>query len=1400
MSATTTVRIFISSPADVRPERLLAERIVARLAREFAPHFALEAILWEREPLVATRHFQDSENIPEPRAADVVVVILWSTLGRPLPHDRFRGAISARVVTGTEWEFEDALQAARDTGKPDLLFYKKTESVTISLDDDAALERRREQKRLVDDFVVRWFSSPADGSASAAYSEFATTQEFEERLYDHLRKLLQRRAGSGDESLVARWHRDPFRGLLSFEYEHAPLFFGRTRARNEVREVLALRAAEGTAFVLVLGASGSGKSSLVKAGILPDLMLPGMVGDVVLCRYAVLRPSDDPDPVSALAAAIASDTALSELKNLRFTPDTIAAALRSGPLATQLALGPGLARALHAAGLPETAQARLIVVVDQLEEIFTASSSGAIAAAAFVSALDALARSGRAWVIATMRSDFFDRLEALPQLAELAGAPARYLLLPPTAFEIGQMIREPAREAGLRFEVDAETGTPLDERIRQVAANREALPLLSFVLDQLWRRDNEHGLLTVKAYEELGGLEGALAYRAEQEYELLGLAAQTALPSVLRALVVIGEDGQIAAKAAPLALFADGSPERQLIEAFASPDARLFIRDAGGAEMQPRVRVAHEALLTHWRRAANYIEENRADLQVEASLTEAAARWRRGAKDRSLLLPAGLPLEEALDLLRRDADSPRPEVREFVEASESAVESGAKLRRALAISLILVLALSTIASLLALYFVQRSRNDALIAQAQFLGRDAQAAVDGGNAVLGMLLALEALPARLDRPTRPFVPQAASALQSALAQRRELVVLSGNADEVTSAAFSPDGLQIVTACADGTARVSRTRDGTLLETLERPRKDDLLSAAFSPDGKRIITGGFAGSATIWNAATGLPTLVLPGHSPLFSVAFSRDGRRIVTASIDGAAIWDARRGALLVPLEPGKPVASAAFSPDGMRVATASADRTVRVWDSRSGAPILVISGHTGEINSVAYSADGRVILTASDDKTARTWNAATGAQLLSFAHPDRLNSAGFSPDGRYIVTSSPDNNARVWDARTGDLLLILGGHEESVTDASFSSDGRRIATASDDRTARIWNAVLPAPVAVFRDTYGSVAISPDGERVAASASGTASIRLWDAKSLAALGVLGNAPHDVDGLAFSPDGGRLAAAFGDKVARVYDVAGRRTLVQLRGHKGLVASIAFSPEGSRILTASWDGTARIWDANKGGVLMLLSTPNVQLYDARFSPDASRVVTASSDGLVRVWNAKTGRTTLALEAGYQNVNSAAFSPDGARIVTASDDDTARVWDANDGEPLLMLRGHSAPVNSAAYSPDGARIVTASNDKTARVWDAQTGATLMVFRGHTGAVTQATFFPDGRRVLTGSLDGTTRIWNAETPIFHCQALIDRARATLPRSLSTAEQTREFLDNRPGPALPLYLRGAACR
>jgi WD40 repeat protein/serine/threonine protein kinase len=380
-----------------------------------------------------------------------------------------------------------------------------------------------------------------------------------------------------------------------------------------------------------------------------------------------------------------------------------------------------------------------------------------------------------------------------------------------------------------------------------------------------------------------------------------------------------------------------------------------------------------------------------------------------------------------------------------------------------------------------------------------------------------------------------------------------------------------------------------------------QEDVVTGVAFSPDGRRLASASsWPQEVRVWDAASGKLVLTLAGHTDLVTcVAFSPDGRRLASASHDHTVrVWDAATGQEVRALQ-GRTgwVQSVAFSPDGRRLASAS-DQTVRVWDAASGAEVHVLRGHTGWVQSVAFSPDGRRLASASGDKTVRVWDAASGEQVRALTgHTAAVQGVAFSPDGRRLASASHDKTVRVWDAATGQEVLALRGHTGAVFGVAFSPDGRRLASSGggwDDRKkqytgceVRVWDAATGQEVRALtghtRLVLG-VAFSPDGRRLA-SASEDGTVRVWDAASGAQVHALRGHTGPVQSVAFSPDGRRLASASGDRTVRVWDAATGQEVLALRGHTDFVLGVAFSPDGRLLASASGDKTVRVWDAASG-----------------------------------------------------------------------------------------------------------------------------------------------------------------------------------------------------------------------
>jgi WD40 repeat protein len=408
----------------------------------------------------------------------------------------------------------------------------------------------------------------------------------------------------------------------------------------------------------------------------------------------------------------------------------------------------------------------------------------------------------------------------------------------------------------------------------------------------------------------------------------------------------------------------------------------------------------------------------------------------------------------------------------------------------------------------------------------------------------------------------------------------ILTLYGHANVVRSVAFSPDGTRIVTGSDDQTAKVWDARTGTALLEL-KGHTGPVWSVALSPDGTRIVTGSEDGTAKVWDARTGTALLALKGHRTVTSsVAFSPDGTRIATS---WGKVWDARSGTPQLELKGGE--GSVAFSPDGTRIVTGTY-QTAKVWDARTGTLQMELKGHTGGVNSVAFSPDGTRIV-GGGDETAKVWDARTGTPQLELkGHTGNVWSVAFSPDGTRIVTGSLDKTAKVWDARTGSPQLELKGHTSQVTSVAFSPDGTRIVTGSHDLTAKLWDALTGTPQLALKGHTVEVSAPP----------------------------LKGYTGEVRGVAFSPDGTRIATASRDRTARVWDARTGTSELELKGHSSWVLSVAFSPDGTRIVTGSSDRTARVWDAGTGTPLLELKGHTGGVNSVAFRPDGTHIVTGA------------------------------------------------------------------------------------------------------------------------------------------------------------------------------------------
>jgi WD40 repeat protein len=1076
------LRIFISSPGDVPDERLRADLVIDKLAQDYSRFFSIDGYRWEHEPMLASGHFQDA--VEPPSKFDIVVMILWSRLGTPLPDHTgtrdYRGIDGRAPVTGTEWEYEEALQAARSHGAPDILAFRNVSPAPIDPRDVEARARSIAQLDALDAFWKRHFADR--GIFLAAYDEYRTLEEFARRLEESLRKLIERRiAGETGLAGSAIWSGAPFRGLAAYEFEHAAIFFGRDGAVAKAAEQLATQARAGSAFLLVSGPSGSGKSSLVKAALVPRLMKPQRITGAAFLRRVVFRPSEGGgDVIGGLADALTrgagtDGVGLPELLGPGQSPAQLATYLRAAVGEPSFVFAAALGR-LTQAGRAEGRvlayeEAKLILVVDQLEELFTAPGINAEDRQLFIKLLGGLARSGAVWVIATIRSDFWHRAAEIPELVTLAEGFGRLDIAAPSPAELAEMIRKPAQLAGLSFETSDKTGLGLDAVLAEHAATEPgALPLLSFTLDELYRRDvlASHGkMLTYASYEGLGQLEGAIATRADEVIGALPVSAQKALPRVLRTLAAVTTGAQhvAVARSARVEGFTPGSDARALVDALTA--ARLLVASTDSGE--PTVRLAHEALISRWTRARDQLTSDRRDLETRELVERQQRRWQQtqGRAQRQLLL-RDPDLANAVDLTRRWGDELDADTRRFVQASARR----ARLRQQLTAAAALVFAALAVGAIYAQQqaTVQRNRAEAATEQAKAERDRAEAATVQAKAERDRAEAAT-VQAQTERDRATTEEQRATeARDRAVATQSRLLAerasrLTQQGDTLGATLLSLEAFRNPDDGAPDRYEVAAERslvDALYhypLQHILRHEGRPYVQAAYAHDNSRLITLDDKGGVLIWALdAQGRP--LKPEARPDLGVVktvLANPAKPLLFIRRTDLShfVWNYLTNEKLRGTE-GKcgddlgNFSDFKFDPSGERLL---------VWCNKLDVIELAtgrIASKPGPFRSVSLSGDGKRFATMRDKTTTvEVWNTSTGTLIKSWNAPDAAIVV-MNYDGEIVYTRYGYYRVRAWKSSTGTVQFQELASQSRSLDIYPQTSGDLLATAGDDGV-KVWN-------------------------------------------------------------------------------------------------------------------------------------------------------------------------------------------------------------------------------------------------------------------------------------------------------------------------------------------------------
>ncbi|MGH2765257.1 MAG: BTAD domain-containing putative transcriptional regulator [Actinomycetota bacterium] len=1186
--------------------------------------------------------------------------------------------------------------------------------------------------------------------------------------------------------------RNPYKGLRAFTEADAHDFFGRGELTRRLVAKLA-EAAPGSRFLAVVGPSGGGKSSVVRAGLVPAIR-DGALGNAEDPFIAEMFPGAH--PIEELEAAL-----------LRI-------AVRPVPrLHDRLVSGSrGL---LEAADLVAPGEAEVVLVVDQFEEGFTLTADER-ERELFLESLRVAAADpeSRLRVIVTLRADFYDRPLLYPRFGELLAE--RTEAVPPlTPDELEQAIRGPAEGVGVRPEPGL-----VAEMIADVAHQPGALPLLQYALTELFERRHDDRV-TLAAYREIGGIAGALSARADRIYEATDPQGRRATKQVFLRLVTLGEGRQDTRRRVAGSELDALEVEQEAIDVVVNTFGRhrLLTFDREPSTREPTVEIAHEALLSAWGRLRAWIDDAREDLRQERGLARAAAEWRGSDRDPSFLV-RGARLEQleswagATDLaigrpqrayLKASVDQ-RDQEREEEERRrerEAQVErrSARRLRGLVAVFAAAALIAGSL-TVVATNQSRRAEREARIATARELAAAAVANLEV-DAELSVLLASEAVETTRSSDGT-VLPEAEEALHRAVvASRLELKVpgLGGGL------AWSPTGV-FVTEGPQGSGMIDITDSETGESVLSFQGHDpDVNHVAFSPDGSRLASTGDDGELKVWDPSTGRLLSSLSGNGSAWGPSFSADAS-LVAAALDSMRFKNGKVRVLdlstdrVVSTLPVRGASGTALSPNGKQLAVVGIGwvEAGAVFDVETGREAFRLSGVNGLDGGVSWSPDGRYVAATSGD-AAGVWDAETGRlRHTLLGHTGSVLSVAWSPDSSRLVTGGSDGTARVWEigADVRELWSLSAQETRSgINGVAFSPDGTSVMAGDVGISAvQIWD-LGPSGDAEWANFPASFAAQvefmPDGRRVVTSPGDGSAVTIWDILTGRDLRTIGPAPDEFRFQSFdvSPDGGSIAVGgkvgspgvdppFGGEVARMWDLATGEELFTIR-HRLDVTEVALSPDGQHLVTVSWDGQARIVD-RVGRVVRVLREDDGFIRAARFSPDGRLVATAApledpEKTRVTIWDWERGEVGLTMEVGasINEVYGLAFDPSGSRIAM-SGSGLAEIRDVESGASVTVLQGPSGGATDIAFAPDGSRVAVANADGTVRLFEADTGAPQLVLPSSGCAVSQVAFSPDGSKLASASSCDGVRIWALDI-----DDLLEIARREVTRPL-TDEECRQHL------------------
>ncbi|NGZ09588.1 MAG: hypothetical protein CV088_09390 [Nitrospira sp. LK70] len=1323
MSEPRRINIFLSSPTDVQPEREAAERVVARLGGIYAAYVELSLERWERRYYEASKGFQES--IAEMKFFDLVIGILWKRIGSELPPDRFRRSDGRIFESGTVYELETAVAANHGSGRPTVYVFKSTGPVTYTAE---RVDEERAQKEALDRWWAKTFLDES-GHYIAASNTFANTEDFETRVERCIVDWLEEKGHipKGPVWDVAM-QGSPYPGLVAYDSSRSPVYFGRQLAVSQAREeLLATITREGALPALfVIGASGSGKSSLVRAGVLPQFTLPGVALGVDLWRIVIMVPSAD--SLATLATHLFTPEVLPELfSGAHFDSVRWAKMAAESPDAAADEIVWALNRAAEVAGEKAQAgrklKAHLLLVVDQLETLFGTPNQNV-----FTKVLHALVSTRQVWLLSTLRSDRYQELQLDRELLALKRAGGTYDLPPPGLAEIADIVKGPARAAGLTFA--ERDGRSLAHVLIEAVPNADALPLLQMALAQLFKA-REGVELTYAAYEAMGGIEGAIAAQANTVFSLIPSAAQRELQPLVHTLVQdvtrgAGDQVRFTSRTADRGTFETGSSRKQLVEKMVN--GRLLVSD------ESNLRVAHEALLRRWDRALECLKR-----LADAELRKARFRMLAAIVAAVVFLIVGFAaLHQTRIANQQEAEANAQHQAAQLHYAESLVSLGTSLGQS------------------ARWAEAKARYKEAHEVLNKLGTSTITADVGlWRAYLNAPPALNTLVGHEGKVSRVvFLPDSRHILSGGEDRiLRQWDIATGRAvrtlphsGAIIALAVSHDGRLAATATVDGEKSQLQFIDLTTGKMIPVILGDHrVYDLAFMPDGYTVLDNFLQ----FWDAHTGERRRQIEGShkenvfTTNHNIAVSPNGRRAVTTGLGivGPTIWDLEKGRVIHQIgteqrASGQP----RFSDDGQLFMAGSLGGEIRVWEVETGKLRTTLAGNSGNKGHFLSQGNDFIALSGGLDysNALKLWiwdgSEASVAKFLT-DHEAKVTDFDVSPDGRFAVSGDEGGGIKVWHISYDREFQILKKHPTGINDIVLSHDGRLALSASWDSTISLWDLATGHILGRY--------VSPTAKQDASSGSKS------DLKGVQAVG-------------FLPDEDSFVSANYEGDIRVWDLFNGQVLSSFIGHQKALNDLAISPDGTMVASASGDETVRLWNLQSGQPLRTFPHPT-QVESVIFSTDGNSIFSGGYDGSLRQWELTSERATVftpldSAKTKNKSLESIAVFPDGRRILTGADT-TLRLWDVPNAKEIRPLPDLGGRIDSIALFPDVRwTLAGGGRNDSVVIQDIGSGSEVghlsvhfgkVQLHDHRRTITSVAISGDSGRVVSGDDSGLMLTWN---------------------------------------------------